>query len=82
MQQQEEEAAEEEALPRARKPAAAGDNKDKKVELGSSARSLGRRAADAAIANDAITNFARRPGEGETGGRGGESGTAGNRGGV
>ena len=32
---QEEEAAEEEALPRARKPA--GDNKDKKVELGSSA---------------------------------------------
>ena len=64
MQQQEEEATEGEALPRARK-LAAGDNKDKKVELGSSARarSLGRRAADGAIANDAITNFARRPGE-------------------
>ena len=60
-QQQEEATEEEEALPRARM--LAGDNKDKKVELGSSARSLSRCAAAAAIANDAITNFARRSGE-------------------
>ena len=63
---QQEEAAEEKALPCARK--LAGDNKDKKKSNWGRplARSVGRRAADGAIANDAITNFARRPGEGET----------------